>query len=315
MDDGTSSMYRNPALRKSSSRIPISTASPVPISPSYFPRESKKQRPGAPTSADEDSVSTPKPRRASEPTAVDSTDQAPTTGGSRPTSRGTASAQNNSTKRTPRGSSGSSTRKTSAPPTTRKTTARSRAASGNGNSAQRPTTRSGEIRPTTAVNRPESDPPWLAPMYKPVPRLPPDQQILPTHARKMQQEQWEKEGKSPTMYDRDFSPLAIHADDPPRIYGTEGQEKNEQGKEEEQKAEKPEEGTKEPKEEAAWPLESSKEADASPKPGTSTGYSTIPRVQETRHPMLASNWNPPVVTAQPHPPRKEKTGCGCCIVM
>ena len=69
MDDGGSYFYNNPALRKSSSRIPISTASPVPISPEHFGRESRKQRSRAPTNADEDSSVT-KVRRASEPTAA-----------------------------------------------------------------------------------------------------------------------------------------------------------------------------------------------------------------------------------------------------
>ena len=32
-------------------------------------------------------------------------------------------------------------------------------------------------------------------MFKPDPRLPPDQQLLPTHAKKLQQEQWEKAKK------------------------------------------------------------------------------------------------------------------------
>jgi hypothetical protein len=41
-------------------------------------------------------------------------------------------------------------------------------------------------------------------MYKPDPRLPPDQQMLPTHAKRLAQEQWEKEGKTGTVYDRDF---------------------------------------------------------------------------------------------------------------
>jgi hypothetical protein len=41
-------------------------------------------------------------------------------------------------------------------------------------------------------------------MYKPDPRLPPDQQIIPTHAKRMQQEQWENEGRVGSMYDKEF---------------------------------------------------------------------------------------------------------------
>ncbi|RJE26416.1 hypothetical protein PHISCL_01217 [Aspergillus sclerotialis] len=314
MDDGGSYFYYNPALRKSSSRIPISTASPAPISPDHFGRESRKQRSRAPTNGDDDSSVT-KVRRASEPTAAETASASTPTGGSRPVSRGTPTGQNASAKKTPRGTSGSSNRKTSAPPTTRKTTPRSRAVSGNGGSGQRPTTRSGETRPTTSVNRPEGDPPWLATMYKPDPRIPPDQQILPTHARKMQQEQWEKEGRTTTTYDRDFTPLAVRPDE-------QSSNNDKPEKEEPKPEEKPEEVPEEKKEEqkepsgqkaAEWPLGSPKNEGPNNKPGVSTGYSTIPKVRETPAPGLSPNWDPPVVTAQP-PPEKEK-GCGCCIVM
>jgi hypothetical protein len=69
------------------------------------------------------------------------------------------------------------------------------------NDPKRPGTSSG--RPGTS-HRPEGEPPWIASMYKPDPRLPPDQQMLPTHAKRMAQEQWEREGKTGTAYDRDF---------------------------------------------------------------------------------------------------------------
>ncbi|KAK7545346.1 hypothetical protein IWX49DRAFT_500064 [Phyllosticta citricarpa] len=70
------------------------------------------------------------------------------------------------------------------------------------NSGSRPRTAS---RPTTA--RPEGEAPWIATMYKPDPRLPQDQQMLPTHAKRMAQEQWEKDGKFGDTYDREFRPL------------------------------------------------------------------------------------------------------------
>lgn len=79
-----------------------------------------------------------------------------------------------------------------------------------GSSSESPT------RPGTsqAHYTPEGDPPWLATMYKPDPRLPPDQQILPTHAKRMMQEQWAREGKTGTVYDKDFRLLndeTLHA--------------------------------------------------------------------------------------------------------
>lgn len=60
-------------------------------------------------------------------------------------------------------------------------------------------------RPSTGqMYAPEGEAPWIASMYKPDPRLPPDQQMLPTHAKRMMQEQWEKDGNTGTAYDRDL---------------------------------------------------------------------------------------------------------------
>jgi hypothetical protein len=71
-----------------------------------------------------------------------------------------------------------------------------------GSISKRPGTSSGP-RPSTS-HRPEGEPPWLATMYAPDPRLPPEQQMLPTHAKRLAQEQWEKEGRTGTVYDREF---------------------------------------------------------------------------------------------------------------
>lgn len=294
-DEAAAGMYSNPGLRKSSSRIPISTASPVPL---MTGRDSRGARSRAATDErDDDEYG--RGRRASEPATIEPEVSTPSTG-SRPGSRGFSNTtQNTPAKKTPSkatGAPGSTTRKTSAPPTNRKTSnARTRAVSGN--TSQRPVTRGGEARPPTAINRPEGDPPWLATMYKPDPRLPPDQQMLPTLARKMQQEQWEKEGRAPTTYDRNFAPLAVHPDDAPPV-----PLKNEEPAAEEKVEEKVEE-----------PLRPIKSPEP-PRPNTSTGYSTMPKVQDTPPMGLTPNpnWNPPVVTAQDLP--KEK-GCGCCIVM
>lgn len=69
---------------------------------------------------------------------------------------------------------------------------------------KRPTTSGGAVSRPTTSHRPEGEAPWLATMYKPDPRLPPDQQIIPTHAKRMQQEQWETEGRVGSMYDKEF---------------------------------------------------------------------------------------------------------------
>ncbi|KAI9934240.1 hypothetical protein ASPWEDRAFT_170133 [Aspergillus wentii DTO 134E9] len=291
LDDGASGIYQNPALRKSSSRIPISTGSPAPTN-----------------GRDYRSMSGSKSRRASEAAAADSTDTSTQSGGSRPGSRGVTST---ATKKTP--AKGTANRKASAS-TTRKVTPKPRTTSGT--NGQRPTTRSGEIRPTTAVNRPEGDPPWLATMYKPDPRLPPDQQMLPTHARKMQQEMWAKEGKTPTTYDREFAPLAISPDDAPptdeKTQKPEESPKPEEENNEKVEKEEPQPPPQEP-EASTWPLTSPKSSETGTRPSTGTGYSPMPKLQEPPSAGLTPKWSPPVVTAQ-EPPKKEK-GCGCCIVM
>lgn len=293
-DDAAASIYSHPSLGKSASRIPVSTISPVPIS--GMGRDSRSSRSRAAT--DEEDRSS-RGRRASEPINVEQDGSTPPE--SRPGSRGFNSTQNTPGKKTVK-STGSTNRKTSAPPTNRKASApRSRAVSGN--NTQRPTTRSGENRPPTAANRPEGDPPWLATMYKPDPRLPPDQQMIPTVAKKIMQEQWEKEGRTPNTYDRNFAPLAVHPFDAPSVTKVEPEpEPEQQPVESLQLEELPPRPSKSPE---------------PPRPNTSTGYSTMPKVQDTPPmgltPNPNPNWSPPVVTAQ-QPPKKEK-GCGCCIVM
>ncbi|EAW08126.1 uncharacterized protein ACLA_028510 [Aspergillus clavatus NRRL 1] len=308
--DSASSMYRNPGLRKSSSRIPIPTASPAPLSPEHLGREFPAARARGLTNGDEDGMSFGKPRRASEPMPVDSTDSsAAPSMGSRPNSRGIQTLQNSPAKKNPPGKGAAATnRKTSAP------TANSRKVTGPRNrtvstNSQRPTTRSGDARVPNPINRPEGDPPWLATMYKPDPRLPPDQQILPTHARRMQQEQWEKEGKTPVTYDREFAPLAISPDDQPPAVRKEAEPEKV-----EEEIEKP---PPSPRTEKPEPLLTSpRNPESTTRPNSSTGYSPMPRLQEMPSASqvgLTPKWNPPVVTAQAPPP-KEK-GCGCCVVM
>ncbi|KAK6836817.1 hypothetical protein PG987_007312 [Apiospora arundinis] len=173
-------------------------------------------------------------------------------------------------------------------------------------STARPTTRSGELSPVT--KSPEGEPPWMVSAYKPDPRLPPDQQLLPTVARRLQQEQWEKEGK-----------FGNTGRNPPQP------EAETEGRNDE------------------WPLRPSEgRAEAkSPtpsRPGTSS-YSTMPRLNSKAgaHPPVSSPRlsqapqlqqmpsNPTsqitrVPTQPEQPPMQEKQeekkdGCGCCVIM
>jgi hypothetical protein len=324
-NDDSSRFYKSPGLKKSNSRIPVLASSPITVSPDQTERESSLQRIRTRTvgSGDEDGVPYSQSRRASESAVADSPEAegspepadstTPPTSTSRPGSRAgvLAQAQGSPTKKTPvKGTPTPTTRKSSVPPNSRKPSgpAKQRATSAS-STKDRPVTRSGENRPpTAAANRPEGDPPWLATMYKPDPRLPPDQQLLPTHAKRMQQEQWEKEGKTPTTYDREFAPLAVRPDDDePVLIPSE--------------PEKKEETTRitdflpsgSP---STWPLQPPKSPEPA-RPGTSgTNYSTMPKVQNTPPPIVLSS--PQRMQANlPPPPEDEKVdkGCGCCIVM
>lgn len=109
------------------------------------------------------------------------------------------------------GKSAAATRKTS---TTSRTQSKSRQVSGTN---KRPGTSGNAVSRPTTGHRPEGEAPWIATMYKPDPRLPPDQQIIPTHAKRMQQEQWENEGRVGSMYDTDFRLLNTEEIDGQRL--------------------------------------------------------------------------------------------------
>jgi hypothetical protein len=145
-------------------------------------------------------------------------------------------------------------------------------------------------------------------MYKPDPRLPPDQQMLPTHAKKMQQELWEKEGKTPTAYDREFAPLAVRSDESaPDVSSPE----------QEQTSAAPEDNTLTAEPTASWPLQSPRSPELV-RPGTSgTNYSTMPKVQ-TAPPITMPTPQRVQPALSPPPPKEDEKvekGCGCCIVM
>lgn len=208
--------------------------------------------------------------------------------------------------------------------------------------SQRPATRSGDPdRPRTAVNRPEGDPPWLATMYKPDPRLPPDQQIIPTHAKRQQQAQWADDGSVPKTYDRDFTPLAVHAPEELAKRNSLTLTSHAVG------GSSPIPASNDPSSSMnannnSWPLKpmasARGNASPSPRPGTSGsttgGYSTMPKVAPSpiliqQSPRMGGLASPRSANA---PPRLQdqrpgeaaekddddgtvKKGCGCCIVM
>ncbi|KAK2765520.1 hypothetical protein FQN54_008374 [Arachnomyces sp. PD_36] len=314
----SSTFYRNPGLRKSSSRIPVLATSPAPIPLEHLEREFPLPRTRGNTIGNGDTSASYGNSALHDEAAVESAGSANSTPTppleSRPSSRpGSRPGSSNQAPSSPakqrsqaRNSPATGTRKSSVPPNTRKTSGQQkpRAASSSSSTPNRPSTRSGESRP---INRPEGDPPWLATMYKPDPRLPPDQQILPTHARKMQQEQWDKEGKLPSTYDRDFAPLAIQTPPPNPVVDPASEQ------------------PQEPTTPSSWPLTSEglKSPDVNNRPGTSGtdhgGYKTMPKVQSPAPtPAPASPKRTPKEERAAEKVRqkeeKEKS-CGCCVVM
>lgn len=315
-------MYRQTGLRASSSRIPLSTSSPMPIPQDYIERNTplprKRGYSGGWSGGDEDGLMYSKTRSRSYSVGsqilLDDAERhnGTPTPASRPVSRSMAQTSPGKAKLPGKPAPVSGARKISAANriASGQQNPRSQSSANRSSPSQRPGTRSGESRPTSAINRPEGDPPWLATMYKPDPRLPPDQQLLPTHAKRLQQEQWEKEGKYGSTFDKEFTPLAIHTHkglQPPLPAAADPQPER---KEEER---------------TAWPLRTTLMSPtlSNSRPGTGGtehgGYSTIPRVQSTPPPGSVQSpkkvQHPTRMQDLPKEEGRKKDGCGCCIVM
>ena len=323
----TSPAYRQTGTRSSSSRIPLPKSSPVPIPQEHIERNTPLTRTRGPSgnwgTGDDDVMGYNRGRSRSHSVGsqVLLDDGEPLSDAQNPVTYhgNNGSPSTSPTKRlvTKSGQATSSSarkatnalRNVSDPPKTRNASATYRFSPN-----QRPKSRSGlESRPATAINRPEGDPPWLATMYKPDPRLPPDQQMLPTHAKRMQQE---KDGAS-GQPSGDFAPQIEHAED--RLY-------------------LPSPGPLNPKangksneidDEPGWPLRAlpATKGDGIPDPAGITeqhaGYSTIPKVQNTPPIGQAAG----AAAAGPQPASQSSTtspqdksrnanrACGCCVLM
>lgn len=180
---------------------------------------------------------------------------------------------------------------------------------------KRPGTSGGTVSRPTTSHRPEGEAPWIATMYKPDPRLPPDEQIIPTHAKRMQQAQWENEGRVGSMYDKDFGLLNDDEMSDKRLSQINPVD------------------LEKARQDGTWPLPSPvKQEHSLEKVDSNTaksptieqgGYKltpTIPQGPRDPSPKLAPPIEPPVsktrTTRVPEPVEevKEKKGC-CCIVM
>ena len=288
--DDPGDMYKELNGKQGVSRIPVCKTSPVPIPLQHLERDTpmKRKQSGGYTGEDE-ALSYAKDRGRSHSIKVleDST--------ATPTPAKRMVSENSPTKKPARVTSTSGTRVTSTGQRPKTKGAPNRDVSG-----PRPTTRSGEIG---GGKRPEGDPPWLASMYKPDPRLPPDEQLLPTVARRLQQEQWEKEGKFGNAYDTSFRPL--------------NDEEFQQPPERLSQLLTPQPlELKLENRDSEWPLKGANKAPLSPRPGTSgtQTYSTMPKIQGIPQgvgPLPSPK--PPIRLQQP--PENTKKGCGCCVVM
>ncbi|USP78450.1 hypothetical protein yc1106_05724 [Curvularia clavata] len=321
----------NHTVRPSTSRIPLPKTSGIPVPASVAERDAPlpRSRSGS-AHMNGDSIATmgARVRSGSVGSQVlldDYEDGNPRYGGHRRnTSTGSMSPPKSPQKSPVKGkaptkpnTNASSSRKTSV----QKKQTKPRTTSSTSPPNRRPGTSGNGIatRPTTA-HRPEGEAPWIASMYKPDPRLPPDQQIIPTHAKRMQQEQWENEGRVGSMYDKDFR--LLNDDDM-------------MNKRLSQLADLDPVAIEKARQDEAWPLPSPTKTESSPteKADTNTAKSptmeqsaykltpTIPQgVDRAPSPKMAPPISPPQpkseVTRVPEPKEepKEKKGL-CCIVM
>ncbi|KAI9679874.1 MAG: hypothetical protein M1817_004888 [Caeruleum heppii] len=303
-----------PSSHGSSSRIPLPKSSPIPIPQDYIERHAPLPRRN---SGDEHSITYSKSRSRSQSLGsqilLDDDDHCGTYAPPSSSSRKVTPQTSPTKAKTPlTGTPGSSGRKSSV----------SRGASSQqkpplrsvvhrDSPSQRPVTRSGDVK------RPEGDPPWMATMYKPDPRLPPDQQLLPTVAKRLQQEQWEREGKFGNVYDKEFNPMNIDArEQPPAPAHEQFQEPEVKTDPRPQALEVPD--LKGPGGE--WPLAVPRSPSSTGRPETSGtehgGYKTMPTLQQA-HSHGRANASTPIQSlhVEETDPTTKKRGCGCCVVM
>jgi hypothetical protein len=301
-----------PPTRPNGSRLPLPRASPVPVPAKIVERDSPLTRSRNGSGA-QGGLPDFRPRSRGFGSQSLQDDEPPTT----PTNGSRMSLPNERTSppraKVPKGAPMSGGRKSSTVRNVSTSKPRTSSQQNRESPQKRPGTSSG--RPSTS-HRPEGDPPWIASMYKPDPRLPPDQQILPTHAKRIAQEQWEKEGKTGTIYDREFRLLNTEelSDPNPKLEAPE--------------LEKPGRA-KLTILTPQWPLNtpplgSPRSQSSSTRPGTSGtehgGYKTMPTIHNATPPTPIASPNPRTQPMRlPDPPEdvKEKKGsCGaCCVVM
>lgn len=362
--NGPTIIYHQPNLGRSGSKIPLPKTSPLPIAQGYIDRSAPLPRPRGTSgtwNGEEEGFSYNRIRSRSNSvgsrvlfhdTDADGTPTPAQRPGSRdgplnsPPKQRSVSKPNSVSNARPRTSNGP--RNISEPQRLRSSPSVQK-----NSGFPRPKSRNGlETRPTTAVNRPEGEAPWIADMYKPDPRLPPEEQMLPTHAKRLQQEQRERELRETGTYPQQQPQQATLTPDRPvgitrtpspmaanskNNYNTPSQ--NSQNSPLERTA------TNSPSAGSHWPLKvappikppsgikatanggnnnnnksSNNNSPISPDQHHG-GYSTIPKVQSTPpigsapSPMLPQAMVQEKPRAEQERDRKKEKGCGCCVVM
>ncbi|KAK3940832.1 hypothetical protein QBC46DRAFT_363832 [Diplogelasinospora grovesii] len=304
------------------SKIPVAKLSPVPIPPEHIERDKLlvRKRDSSP-GEDDNTINYPKPRTRSGSTgnvlAKMASNGTLTQPASQPALQSTKRADSSPKKGTPtaggRKTSGAKPANGAAGrPKTRGQPSKDSTTS-SGGATTRPSTRSGEreLSIGSGSKQMEGEPPWMVSAYRPDPRLPPDQQLLPTVAKRLQQEKWEKEGKFGSIYDREFRPLTDEGflkppePDVPTTAEKEGGEQEKEGE---------------------WPLKQEQPPKSPSLPGRTNSYSTMPKIADK--PALSPLPSPRTPAQQqpqpssvirvPEPPEdssQKKGGCACCIVM
>ena len=305
------SAYTMSKLRASSSKIPLATSSPLPIPVEHLERDTPLRR-RRETSDEWDEDYTPQLRMRSRGNSMGSQvlldDEVFDSPGSAPSSP-------------PRNRNQAKIRAPSASNKLTNNKQRTDARHVRTSSGQRPGSRSGtHDRPRTAAHRPEGDPPWMDQMFKPDPMLPPDQQMLPTHAKRMMAERWEKEGKVGSVYDRELSPVQIYDETKMKPYLESKDPHVEQQWHAEPQNQREEETSQlEPSNNvSSWPLKPVNTLDVPRTPNPDHGgYSTMPKVQKTASIIPPPSPRPIDQSFQFEQEKQEKKkgGCGCCVVM
>ncbi|KAF8251833.1 hypothetical protein K440DRAFT_637069 [Wilcoxina mikolae CBS 423.85] len=304
---GHGSVRKNFRRNRSYSRIPLATVSPHPIPQQFIARTTPLPRTAVTPNGSDDgraSISHPsslRKRSYSAGSAMMLDDRENSPPGAAGTSASGAGTINNPKIRT----------SITSPTPRHKTASRTGSMAGkqrtrsNPQLAHRPgtsasyATHASVSAPGSANKHPEGQPPWALSGYKPDPSLPPDQQIIPTLARRLQQDQWERDGVYASVYDKELRPLKVLSDD-------------DKGESSHSHPDDAPESTEE------WPLKSSTEpsetrqqAESAPTDG---GYRTVPSI----HPQSVPDNirpTPQIKQMQSVDDSGSKKKFCCCVVM